>query len=122
MFLTACSSHVQEPFDTSEFNGLLAKSWKCGTIEDGYKEDTGDVLSFDTSGTARWELNKDNLYEVYEEISFKPTNEYTASIIVFYPLFMPKKGQRGKSKVLSLDNSKLVLESGDIEKLTCYRK
>ncbi|AIU67242.1 hypothetical protein JV59_33670 [Vibrio coralliilyticus] len=35
---------------------------------------------------------------------------------------MPKKGQRGRSKVLSLDNSKLMLESGDIEKLTCYRK
>ncbi|NOH22394.1 hypothetical protein [Vibrio europaeus] len=144
-FLAACTSHIQEPVDTSHFNDLLPGSWKCGTIQNDYKEDTvlvyskdgqvsvdtsmymkmegtDNVLSFDISGTARWELKNDNLYEIYEEISFKPTNEYTASIKGFMSSFMPKKGQRGESKVLSLDNNKLVLESGDNEKLTCYRK
>ncbi|OAJ95230.1 hypothetical protein [Vibrio bivalvicida] len=144
-FLAACTSPIQETVDTSEFNNLLLGSWKCGSIDEYFKEDTvlvyskdgqvsvdtsmymkvegtDDVLSFDISGTASWELNKDNLYEVYEEINFKPTNEYTASIKGFMSSLMPKKGQRGKSKVLSLDNNKLILESGDNEKLTCYRK
>ena len=144
-FLAACTSHIQEPVDTSQFNDLLPGSWKCGSIQEYFKEDTvlvyskdgqvsvdtsmymkiedtDDALSFDISGTASWELKNDNLYEVYEEISFKPTNEYTASIKGFMSSFMPKKGQRGESKVLLLDNNKLVLESGDKEKLTCYRK